>query len=80
MTDKKAIEVLLRIKKGAEDCIEFDKRFQGRNADIEEWKNEIDAIETMINGYKKEKARADKLEKDYSKALTRIDELESKLL
>ena len=41
MTDKKAIEVLLRIKKGAEDCIEFDKRFQGRNADIEEWKKRI---------------------------------------
>ena len=32
-----------------------------------------------MNGYLKQKARADKLEKDYSKALTKIDELKADL-
>lgn len=32
------------------------------------------AIETVINNYLKEKARADKLEKEYSKMLTILDE------
>lgn len=35
--------------------------------------------EKIINSYNKEKARADKLEKDYSKLLTKIDDLESRL-
>jgi hypothetical protein len=40
-----------------------------------EYEKEIQAIDIMVNSYLKEKARADKLEKDYSKALTKIDEL-----
>lgn len=43
----------------------------------DECENFICAIETVINSYLKEKARADKIEKDYSKALTKIDELEA---
>lgn len=35
--------------------------------------------EKIINSYNKEKARADKLEKDYSKLLTKVDDLESRL-
>lgn len=40
------------------------------------WGNEYVAIQGLLDLYCKEKARADKLEKDYSKALTKIDELE----
>ena len=35
---------------------------------------DTEAIETVTNNYLKEKARADKLEKEYSKMLTILDE------
>lgn len=37
------------------------------------------ALETLLNGFFKEKARADKMEKDYSEALTKIDKLQADL-
>lgn len=37
---------------------------------------DITTVETIVNGYLREKARADKLEQEYSKALTKIDEYE----
>jgi hypothetical protein len=40
------------------------------------WGNEYVAIQGLLDLYFKEKARATKLEKDYSEALTKIDELE----
>lgn len=41
--------------------------------------NECVAIQGLLDLYCKEKARADKLEKDYSEALTKIDELEVRI-
>lgn len=71
---KEDIEILEEIIRGNEDCIATlnKKDFE----DIEHYKREIKAIKNMINSYNKEKARADKLEKEYSKILTRIDEYE----
>lgn len=40
--------------------------------------SEKQAIINIINAYKKEKARADKLEIDYSKMLTKLDKYEVK--
>jgi hypothetical protein len=50
-----------------EESIEYLKNYK--------YDNEVrQAIETVINNYLKEKARADKLEKEYSKMLTILDE------
>lgn len=51
--------------------------WRGKSVEIRDY--EIDAIKDLLNLYYKEKARADKLEKDYSKALTKIDELEVRI-
>lgn len=74
------IKILEEIIKGDEDCIESISKFSLNNKeydeDIEHYKREIKGITNIINFYKKEKARADKLEKEYSKMLTKIDEYE----
>ena len=74
------IKILEEIIKGDEDCIESISKFNSNNKeydeDIEHYKREIQGITNAINYYKKEKARADKLEKEYSKMLTKIDEYE----
>lgn len=75
MTNEEAIEILLDMRKGSASCLAAEH--PNNKEDVKEWTNEINAIDTMINNYNREKARADKLEKDYSKSLTKIDELES---
>lgn len=42
--------------------------------DIQYYKKEIQSIKNIVNNYLKEKARADKLEKEYSAMLTKSDE------
>lgn len=81
METEKAIEVLLKLKKGNEEVINTESKIfhKSNDEDTQHYKCEIEAIETIINSYLKEKARADKIEKDYSKALTKIDELKSDL-
>ena len=70
------LNVLEGILKGDRDCLEIELKYNPTNTeDIEHWKKEIKAIETIINLYNKEKARADKLVKDYSELLTKLDEL-----
>lgn len=80
MNNKKDIEedikILGEIIKGNEDCLRIDL-LNNNTEDIEHWKREIEAIKTLVNAYYREKARADKLEKEYSKMLTRIDEYEA---
>lgn len=77
------IKILKEIIKGNEDCINaIYSQMKVKNdddEDIQHFKKEIKSIKNIVNNYLKEKARADKLEKDYSKALTRIDELETEV-
>ena len=71
--EKEIIESLI---KGDRECLEMELRVNPNNKeDIEHWEKEIKALEKLSNLYEKEKARADKLEKDYSKLLTKLDEL-----
>ena len=71
------IKILEEIIKGDKECLEMDLKVNPNNTeDIEHWKKEIRAIENIVNAYFREKARADKLEKEYSKMLTQIDEYE----
>lgn len=73
---KEILNVLEGILKGDRDCLETELKYNPTNTeDIEHWKKEIWAIETIISLYNKEKARADKLVKDYSELLTKLDEL-----
>lgn len=73
------IKILEEIRNGAQYCLEADLQINPNNAeDIEHWKKEIKAIENIVNSYNREKARADKLEKEYSTMLTKIDEYEVK--
>lgn len=44
--------------------------------DIQYFKKEIQSIKNIVNNYLKEKARADKLEKEYSIMLSQLDERE----
>lgn len=79
MQSKEEIENTMRILEnlinGDKDCLKIDIE-NGNIEDVEHWKKEIKAIETIINSYNREKARADKLEKEYSQMLTKIDEYE----
>lgn len=74
---EEAIKGLKDIIKGDKDCMESIAS-QVNNTENDEdymhFKKEIESIETIVNAYKKEKARADKLEKEYSKMLTKLDE------
>lgn len=70
------IKILDEIIKGNEDCLKIDLANQNIE-DAKHWTREIQAIETVTNAYYREKARADKLEKEYSKMLTKIDEYEA---
>lgn len=72
------IETLEEIVKGNKECLAIDLRNNNKD-DIEHWEKEINAIENIVNAYYREKARADKLEKDYSKLLTEKDEEEAKV-
>jgi len=69
------IKILDEIIKGDEDCLKIDLA-NNNTEDAEHWEREIKAIKTIVNAYYREKARADKLEKEYSKMLTKIDEYE----
>lgn len=69
-------EIIKSLIKGDKECLEVELRVNPNNKeDIEHWKKEIKALEKLSNLYEKEKARANKLEKDYSKLLTKLDEL-----
>ena len=74
------IKILEGIIKGDEDCINAIysqmKVKNDNDEDIQYYKKEIQSIKNIVNNYLKEKARADKLEKEYSKMLTKIDEYE----
>lgn len=70
------IKILGEIIKGDEDCLRTDLA-NNNTEDVEHWKKEIEAIKAVVNAYYREKARADKLEKEYSKMLTKIDEYET---
>ena len=72
------IKILKKIVKGNKECLAIDLRNNNKD-DIEHWEKEINAIENIVNAYYREKARADKLEKDYSKLLTEKDEEEAKV-
>lgn len=70
------IKILGEIIKGDEDCLRIDLA-NDNTEDVEHWNREIRAIKAVVNSYYREKARADKLEKEYSKMLTKIDEYET---
>lgn len=74
------IKVLEGIIKGDEDCINAIysqmKVKKDNDEDIQYYKKEIQSIKNIVDKHLKEKARADKLEKEYSKMLTKIDEYE----
>lgn len=74
------MKILEGIIKGDEDCINaIYSQMKVKNAndeDIQYYKKEIQSIKNIVDKHLKEKARADKLEKEYSKMLTKIDEYE----
>lgn len=72
LSEEEIFKILNKILEGDKDCLEIEKRLKDKE-EIEHWEKEVRAIEGIINLYFKEKARADKLEKDYSKLLTKID-------
>ena len=77
---KEDIKTLEEIIKGDEDCINAIysqmKVKNDNDEDIQYFKKEIQSIKNIVNNYLKEKARADKLEKEYSAMLTESDENE----
>lgn len=77
---KEDIKILEGIIKGDEDCINaIYSQMKVKNAndeDIQYYKKEIQSIKNIVDNYLKEKARADKLEKEYSAMLTKLDENE----
>lgn len=74
------IKILEEIIKGDEDCINAIysqmKVKNDNDEDIQYYKKEIKSIRNIVDNYLKEKARADKLEKEYSAMLTETDENE----
>ena len=74
------MKILEGIIKGDEDCINAIysqmKVKNDNDEDIQYLKKEIQSIKNIVNNYLKEKARADKLEKEYSAMLTESDENE----
>lgn len=64
------IKILEEIIKGDEDCINAIysqmKVKNDNDEDIQYYKKEIQSIKNIVDNYLKEKARADKLEKEYS--------------
>lgn len=78
LSEEEIFKILNKILEGDKDCLEIEKRLKDKE-EIEHWEKEVRAIEGIINLYFKEKARADKLEKDYSKLLTEKDEEEAKV-
>lgn len=74
------MKILEGIIKGDEDCINAIysqmKVKNDNDEDIQYYKKEIQSIKNIVNNYLKEKARADKLEKEYSAMLTESDENE----
>ena len=74
------MKILEGIIKGDEDCINAIysqmKVKNDNDEDIQYYKKEIQSIKNIVNNYLKEKARADKLEKEYSTMLTELDENE----
>lgn len=74
------MKILKKIIKGDEDCINAIysqmKVKNDNDEDIQYFKKEIQSIKNIVNNYLKEKARADKLEKEYSIMLSQLDERE----
>ena len=74
------MKILEGIIKGDEDCINAIysqmKVKNDNDEDIQYYKKEIQSIKNIVNNYLKEKARADKLEKEYSIMLSQLDERE----
>lgn len=74
------MKILEGIIKGDEDCINAIysqmKVKTDNDEDIQYYKKEIQSIKNIVDNYLKEKARADKLEKEYSAMLTESDENE----
>lgn len=74
------MKILEGIIKGDEDCINAIysqmKVKNDNDEDIQYYKKEIQSIKNIVDNYLKEKARADKLEKEYSAMLTELDENE----
>ena len=72
------MKILVGIIKGDEDCINAIysqmKVKNDNDEDIQYYKKEIQSIKNIVDNYLKEKARADKLEKEYSAMLTKSDE------
>lgn len=72
------MKILEGIIKADEDCINAIysqmKVKDDNDEDIQYYKKEIQSIKNIVNNYLKEKARADKLEKEYSAMLTKSDE------
>jgi hypothetical protein len=77
---KEDIKILEGIIKGDEDCIDAIysqmKVKNDNDEDIQYYKKEIQSIKNIVDNYLKEKARADKLEKEYSAMLTESDKNE----
>lgn len=74
------MKILKEIIKGDEDCINAIysqmKVKNDNDEDIQYFKKEIQSIKNIVNNYLKEKARADKLEQEYSIMLSQLDERE----
>lgn len=74
------MKILEGIIKGDENCINAIysqmKVKNDNDEDIQYYKKEIQSIKNIVNNYLKEKARADKLEKEYSIMLSQLDERE----
>ena len=72
------MKILEGIIKGDEDCINAIysqmKVKNDNDEDIQYYKKEIQSIKNIVDNYLKEKARADKLEKEYSIMLSQLDE------
>lgn len=75
---KENMKILEGIIKGDEDCINAIysqmKVKNDNDEDIQYYKKEIQSIKNIVDNYLKEKARADKLEKEYSIMLSQLDE------
>ncbi len=75
---KEDMKILEGIIKGDEDCINAIysqmKVKNDNDEDIQYYKKEIQSIKNIVDNYLKEKARADKLEKEYSIMLSQLDE------
>lgn len=73
MTKEQAIEIIEKIKEGSQDCLNVELWQEKINQEeVEHWKNEVEAIETLLNLIQEQQAEIEKKE-------NRIEELKKEL-